>query len=181
MLPGMAERYRKVSVKIWGDAKFREFSNNGKLLFLFLLTHPAMTSIGAMRATVPGLAAEIGWPVQAFRKAFREALNEGLLEVDEKASLLIVKNFVKHNRPESPNVVKSWAAQIPLLPESPILTGHLQRVRDEIEGLGKAFAEAFPKALPKGMPNPEPEPEPEPEPQPKLKRAARAGGGGLDF
>lgn len=45
-------RYRKIDSRIWNDAKFRELSDNGKLVFLMLLTHPSMTSLGAMRATV---------------------------------------------------------------------------------------------------------------------------------
>ena len=45
-------KYRKVDPKIWNDEKFRELSDSAKLLFLFLLTHPHMTPLGAMRATV---------------------------------------------------------------------------------------------------------------------------------
>ena len=50
-------RYRKVALVIWQDEKFRAFTDDGKLAFLFLLTHPAMTSVGAMRATVAAISA----------------------------------------------------------------------------------------------------------------------------
>ena len=65
-------KYRKVDPRIWNDAKFRDLSDNGKLVFFFLLTHPNMTSLGAMRHTIPGLAAELGWDVEVFGKAFQE-------------------------------------------------------------------------------------------------------------
>ena len=54
-------RYRKVEVRIWNDEKFRRLSDDGKLLFFALLTHPNLTGIGAMKASRSGLAEELGW------------------------------------------------------------------------------------------------------------------------
>ena len=54
-------RYRKIDPRIWNDKKFRSLSDRAKLLFFMLLTHPSMTALGAMRATLPGLASEMGW------------------------------------------------------------------------------------------------------------------------
>lgn len=47
-------KYRKISPCIWNDAKVRELSDKGKLALLFLLTHPHMTPLGAIRANAPG-------------------------------------------------------------------------------------------------------------------------------
>jgi hypothetical protein len=52
-LGGCVSRYRKLDVRLWNDTKFRALSDNGKLAFIFTLTHPGMTMIGAMRATIP--------------------------------------------------------------------------------------------------------------------------------
>jgi hypothetical protein len=71
-------RYRKVDPKIWNDAKFRALTERGKLVFLFLLTHPHMTMVGAMRATLPGLAAEIDIEAKAFGEAFGEAFRKAM-------------------------------------------------------------------------------------------------------
>lgn len=160
-------RYRKISTRIWGDANFRSFSNNGKLVWFFVLTHPQMTSMGAMRATIPGLAAELGWSEKAFREAFREPLSKGMLKVDEKASLLVVPKFLFHNAPESPNVVTSWSSQYEVLPECQLLTVYLQEVKGFVEGLGEGFRKAFAIPLSKGMPYPELQPELDPELQPE--------------
>jgi len=152
----MAAKYRKISPSIWNDAKFRRLSDNGKLVFLFILTHPAMTAIGAMRGTIPGLAAEIGWTPEAFREAFGEAFREGLISVDEKASFLACPNFVKHNLPESPNVVRSWRDVLLLVPECEARVLHMVRMKSHLEalheGFAKAFAEAFPEALGEALP-----------------------------
>lgn len=154
-------RYRKVSTRIWNDAAFREFSDAGKLCFLFILTHPSMTALGGMRATLSGLAEELGWSPEAFREAFLEALSKGMVKHDEKASMIFLPKFIRHNPPESPNVVKSWDGHLEMLPECELQVECVQCAYDFVKGLGKAFAEALPEAFRKAMPNPEPEPEPE--------------------
>jgi hypothetical protein len=90
-------RYRKIDPRIWNDAKFRDLSDRGKLAFLFILTHPHMTSLGAMRGSLSGLATELGWSEKAFREAFGEALAKGMLEHGEKASFVGVPNFLRYN------------------------------------------------------------------------------------
>lgn len=146
-------RYRKIDVRIWNDAKFRGLSDRGKLAFLFLLTHPNMTSLGAMRATVPGLASELEWPEKAFREAFREALSKGMAKHDETACFVGLPNFIKYNPPESPNVVKNWAECVDLIPECEAKDVLLQHVKDLMQGFSEGFLKALGEALPKGMPN----------------------------
>jgi hypothetical protein len=150
-------KYRKVDVKVWNDTKFNSMSERGKLIFLFLMTHPNLMMLGAMRATVPGLAAEIHIPLEGFQEAFKEVIQKGMAKYDETACLVWLPNFLKYNRPESPNVVRSWAEAYDLLPESALKDVIIQRLKGFIEGLSeafrKAFAEAFqelPEAFPKG-------------------------------
>lgn len=156
-------RYRKIDPRIWNDGKFRDMSDNGKLVFLFLLTHPHMTALGAMRATVAGLAEELGWCVEAFRKAFHEALLKGMAEHDAKACLIALPNFIRYNSPESPNVVKAWANSLDLLPECGLKTRVTSRAKAFAEALPEAFAKALPEAFAKGMPYQEQEQEQEQE------------------
>ena len=138
---GRMARYRKIDTRIWNDEKFASLSDNGKLVFLFVLTHPHLTALGAMRATLPGLAAELGWTERRLSEAFQEAFRKGLFEHDSQACFVGLPNFLRYNGPESPNVVKSWAAAVDLIPECMIKQQLLQRV--------KAFAEAFRKPLAK--------------------------------
>jgi hypothetical protein len=158
-------RYRKIDTRIWNDEKFSLLPDGGKLIFLFLLTHPHMTSLGAMRATIPGLAAELGWEEKPFRKGF-ETLSKGLVEHSEKASYIGIPNFLKYNPPENPNVVKSWAAVIDLLPECDLKYSLLERVKGLVERLPEPFRNAFEtvcQTISKRARIPEPEPEPEPD------------------
>ncbi len=155
-------RYRKVSTRIWNDETFRNLSDDSKLAFLFLLTHPHMTSIGAMRATIEGLAAELGWTQQRLSKGLAEPLRKGIIAIDERAFCVALPNFAKHNPPENPNVVKSWAGILDLIPECELKSLIVQRLTCAIEGLAEPFREAF-ETLSKEFRIPEPEPEQEQE------------------
>ncbi|MBI9078321.1 MAG: hypothetical protein JEY79_01115 [Pseudodesulfovibrio sp.] len=163
-------KYRKVSPFIWNDGKFRHLSDNSKLVFFFLLTHPHMTALGAMRANVAGLGAELGWLPKGFREAFLEATEKGMVRYDETASFVWLPKFLKHNPPESPNVVKAWAKSLELLPECDLFYSMLQHVQGYAEGLPEAFAKVLPEAFRKSMPYQEQEQEQEQDIPPKAPR-----------
>ncbi|KAF1076240.1 hypothetical protein MKHDV_01261 [Halodesulfovibrio sp. MK-HDV] len=135
-------RYRKISVCIWNDAKFLALSHDAKLVVFFMLTHQDLTQLGALRATIPGLACELGMKLETFGKAFEEVLHQGIVEYDEKL-LFWFPNFLKHNLPESPNVVKSWHYGYRQLPETPLRSEILLGVRELVATLTQGFREAF--------------------------------------
>jgi hypothetical protein len=159
-------RYRKVDPRIWNDEKFRALSNKGKLVFFMLLTHPSMTALGAMRGTTSGLAEELGWPVEAFRDAFNDVLAQDMVEQDSKACLIALPNFIRYNRPESPNVVKAWVGALDLLPECDLKQAVVQRAKGFVGEMPKGFRDAFRESFDKGMPYQEQEQEPEQEESP---------------
>ena len=146
-------RYRKISPCIWNDAKVRGLSDKGKLALFLLLTHPNMTSLGALRANLPGLACELGWKTSVFARAFRELLDCGMARQDADAQLIWFPKFLKHNAPESPNVVRGWAAAFEELPECPlkldVLAGAWATLAAFGEGFRDAFREVFGEVLPK--------------------------------
>jgi hypothetical protein len=160
-------KYRKIDVRIWNDAKFRDLSHNAKLVFFFLLTHPNMTALGAMRSTLSGLAEELDFELEVFREAFREAFAKGMVKHDSKACLIALPNFIKYNQPESPNVVKAWVNSLDLLPECDLKNDVISLSANALKGYSKAFREALPEAFlktyPKSMPNQEQEQEQEQE------------------
>lgn len=149
--------YRKIDVLIWNDTKFRALSHHGKLVFIMLITHPGMTSLGAMRATPEGLGAELKMHSEAFAEAFGEVLAQGLALHDEDASCIFIPNFVKYQAAESPNVIKAWAKQLEWIPECDLKDRAVASVQAYTEGLSEgfriAFRVAFQKAYPKTPPN----------------------------
>ena len=125
--------FRKIDVRIWNDAKFNELSHLGKLIFIFLITHPGMTMLGAMRATPAGLAEELQASPEGFREAFDEVLLKGLAKVDQKASCIWLPNFLKYQSAESPNVLRNWAKQVEFIPECSLKTLAVSGLRDYAE------------------------------------------------
>lgn len=160
-------RYRKIDVRMYGDAKFRRLSRPqpcGQYLWIWLLTGPCTSVIPGVIPHGPAAMAErIGWPVEAFRKAFAEVLDEGMAKADFDAPLIVLPNAVRYDPPQSPNVVRSWRVVWDELPECSLKLEFWQSVKGFLEAFGKGFTEAFGEACPKPSANPEPEPEPEPE------------------
>jgi hypothetical protein len=143
-------RYRKVDPRIWNDAKFSAVSDDAKLLFLYVMTHPHSTALGAFRATIPGLSAELNWPVARGREAFGQLTAARMIEHDEQAGFIGLPNFLKYNRPESPNVVRSWSEGFHLIPECGLKDRLAARMKAFAEGLGEGFRKAFGEAFPEG-------------------------------
>ena len=159
-------RYRKVDPRIHNDRKFCSLSLEARYLFLFVLTHPQMTALGAFRTTKESLVSELKGLGEGFDEGFEEVLQKGLLKYDGESCLLYAKNFVKYNPPENPNVVKGWLSALDLLPECPLLIevlvnassvahalfdgskkGTINPLESVIETLSKEFGQPLPKSL----------------------------------
>lgn len=150
-------RYRKIDTRIWNDQKFISLSDDAKFVFMLLLTHQHLTPIGAMRTTVSGLASEMRWEFKRFNVAFNEIIKLNMVRFDEASSYLWLPNFLKYNRPESPNVVKSWEDILDYLPECALLNEMITKVASMVSTMSEAFVEALPHAFRKAMPNQEQE------------------------
>ena len=153
-MSNVKQKYRKVSTHIWNDQKFRALSERAKLSFLFIITHPHMTPLGAIRANLPGLAFELGMETKAFAEAFAEVLAQGMAKHDEKGLLIWFPNFLRHNPPESPNVVKSWVGGYNDLPECDLKTHLIKRAACTVDALSQGFREAFFEAFGQVCPQP---------------------------
>lgn len=140
-------RYRKIDVRMWNDRKFRELSDNGKLAFILLLTHPDTTQIGTIRTRVSNLADELGWQRDAMSHAIQEVTLNGMIDADEKAGLMVINNFLKYNAPSSPNAFKSWCELIDLMPECYLLDKHVARLKTFVDGLSVGMRNAIPNDL----------------------------------
>jgi hypothetical protein len=156
-------RYRKVDPRIWGDEKFLRLPERAKLIFLYLLTNPSMTMLGAMRGSSSGMAEEVGVEVDEFRDAFQRIVDAGMVRFDQRARFVWLPKFLRYNRPESPNVVKAWPAAFAMLPECKLRDDLLKQLRVFAEGLPEGFRDAFMDVFDNGMPTQEQEQEQEQE------------------
>lgn len=167
--------YSKIYRKIWLDAKFRALSDDGKMLFLFLLTCPdSGTMPGLLRMGKAGLAESLDWSQdrlakalpevfpkalpKAFAKGFPEAFRGALAVADWEARLVYLPNALRYNLPQSPNVVRSWSDQWDALPECELKDVAYEAYFEAMKALGEAFAKAFREALAKPFGKPSPKP-----------------------
>ncbi|KRC30671.1 hypothetical protein [Acidovorax sp. Root217] len=144
--------YRKVSTATWSDRKVLNLTPlqpSGQALFLMLMVGPQSTHIpGVQPVGRLAFAEMLGWEVEAFDEAFSEAYREGLAKADWKARLIFVPNAIKHNLPQSPNVVKSWGSMWARVPECDLKTEVWTALHDALSALGQGFVDAFKSACP---------------------------------
>ncbi len=89
------------------------------------------------------MAEELDWDMEAFDKAFLEVSDHGMAKADFKARLVWLPNALKHNKPESPNVVRSWRVEMDLLPECDLKNEAIERIREYLETIGPSYVSAF--------------------------------------
>lgn len=160
-------RYRKIEVQIWGDKKYRCLSSLppcGQGLWLYLLTSTNTGPIpGLFRAGRAAMAEELGWELKDFDKAFEEVSQQGMVKADFEARVIWIPNAIKHNKPESPNVVISWGKEIDLIPECELKDEAIARLYEYVQlidsesdnaqkqSYSKAFEKAFAKSFAKAL------------------------------
>jgi hypothetical protein len=92
------------------------------------------------------LAEDLEWSIEGFRKAFQEISIAGLAQADWKARVVWIRNAIKYNKPENPNVVKGWRAAWDEVPECPLKCEANERLQAFTDTLGESFGQAFREA-----------------------------------
>jgi hypothetical protein len=140
-------RYRKIEVRTWSDDSFKALTPLppcGQALWFFLLTGPHTGPIpGLYRAGRAAMAEELNWDLDDFDKAFKELVDLSMVVAEFGSKLIWLPNAIKHNKPESPNVVRHWRVELDLLPECPLKRRALDEMRAVLMEIGPAYVTAF--------------------------------------
>lgn len=176
--PESKHRYRKISTRMWADARFLALSvppPNGQSLWLYLLTGPHTNNIpGLFVAGEAMLAEALGWDVEGFREAFAELSaevvahdlteaqtiasrggsadghSEPMVKVDWSHRVVFLPAAIRHNAPESPNVVTGWRVAWSEIPDCPLKLQAWESLFASLKtSLGDKFATAFSTACPR--------------------------------
>jgi hypothetical protein len=75
-------RYSKVFVKIWHSKDFRTLTEEGKMLFLYLLTSPHRNMGGLYYLPLPYLCFDVGLDEERVSKAFEELTDKDMALYD---------------------------------------------------------------------------------------------------
>ncbi|MEM9597057.1 MAG: hypothetical protein AAGD06_22485 [Acidobacteriota bacterium] len=148
-MPKSKGSWRKVPVDIHNDPRFRDLSMTAGYLLFHIHTHPQMSSMGCMRHSPEGLAAELRRkaPMDAVLEAFRELIAAGYLVADVDASFIGLPDFFAWAPVSSPNLVKSWGDLLEHVPRCAAQADYFERVAGHVESLGDSYSAVLPEAF----------------------------------
>lgn len=135
-------RYKKIDVRIWNDAKFNALSSDAQLIFLYLLTSPQTTMLGAVPVDKHTVSRILKFDDIRYGIGYKQLFQYGMLEYDE-AGIFWIKNFLKYNPPENPKVVISYASLLDLFPECPLLIKIAKSVLRACEARGDSYVNSL--------------------------------------
>lgn len=123
---------------------------NAQFLWLYLLTGDATIAIpGVVPITREGLASRLNWtPSKTFNACLKEISDAGMALFDWNAGMVWCASAFRYNKPQSPNVVRSWGKSFDLLPECALKVKVWEAIRDYCSELGEAFTKAFTETFP---------------------------------
>lgn len=125
--------YRIVNSRVWNDEKFRTFSDDAQLLWLYCLTNPHMNSLGCYVISKATIADDLQWPTRRLDRAFSELLAKHVLSYHEPTRLLLIRNYLRYNKTFKNEASKiAVLRQIPQLPKSPILNEFIALAKDSL-------------------------------------------------
>lgn len=144
---GEGPRYFRVSPRFWDDAA--SWSDDAKLLALYILTCHHRTSEGLFRLPKAYAREDMEWSQERFEEGFRELLEAGFIDYDETARVVLIRKALKYQQPANENVAKSAVDKLKELPETRLWQEFRQLAEQYSEHLGKQLREQFgePQAL----------------------------------
>lgn len=165
--------YGKIETGIWNSRKVRGLSDQGKLLFTYIVACPHGNSLGCFVLHAGYITADLEWDSKRVSKHLSELVSAGLIEMDSRTSLIRIIGWWGHNTIENPKVAIAAANTLALLPRCAVFYAAIQ----EIRRVGNVFMAPHVEAIEtpsqtsietrhdiaRAFPEPDPEPEPEPE------------------
>jgi len=99
-------RYRRVLTNIWVcDDKFQNYSTEGKLLFLYLITNEHINESGIYKITYKTIANETDIPKERVAELIKDELSNNV-SYDEENNVIFVHKFLKFNGGGNPKLLK---------------------------------------------------------------------------
>jgi hypothetical protein len=123
-------RYSKVFVKIWHSKDFRMLSEEGKMLFLYLLTSPHRNMGGFYYLPLPYLCFDVGLDERRVSKAFEELTDKDMAQYDYDTQVVFIKKWFSYNPIENENQAKGLNKQLAEIPKSKLFKPFVNSVKD---------------------------------------------------
>ncbi len=142
-------RYYRVACRFHEDEKVRKWSDRTKLFSLYVLTTKHRNLEGFFLLPPDYAAADLGWKRSHVIKELGILEAEGFLSFDPATNLVLVRNALRYQQPDSPNVQKAVIGRIKSLPNNETLLRQFVTLATEHCGRPgiSACARKFPELL----------------------------------
>jgi hypothetical protein len=161
----VAREFGRLKTVMWQRPKFHALSDDGKMLWLYLISCPHGNALGAFVASRGYMGDDLRWQPERLIQTVSELLAKGFIDRDDTFDLIIIRGWWEHNTIENPKVAIGAMKTFETLPQCEKLWAHFRDFSALPEPLRKLFAERYPNGIETKKPKPEPEPEIQPEPQ----------------
>ena len=117
--------YRQIDCKLWTDPKVRELNSNGKLLFLYFLTHTHSHFSGIYYIPMTTICHETAIKRDGVEKGIRSLLDVSLTQYDPVNEIVWVCNMLTYNG-VSKNILLGVANHLETLHNTPLIHDFLK-------------------------------------------------------
>ena len=94
--------FSKISPAVWHSPRFNSLpSDDGRDLYLYLLSSPHQTSAGAYHLPEGYACADLRWPEGRYRQARDQLITADLITFDADTEAVMIKRWFKHNPPKN--------------------------------------------------------------------------------
>lgn len=143
-------KYRQVDTRLWSDRKFLALSDDGRMLWMFLLTAPQTLPIpGVIVGGQAALAEQLGWTVPRLQKGYGELLTKGLA-IRFEGRLTWLPNALKYQKISGPNALIGMSKVWDDVPECELKTEIWEALKIACKKWSKLFDKGF--AIPLSKP-----------------------------
>lgn len=158
-------RYFRISPRFWSRAEQKDWTDDMKMLALYLLTCPHRTTEGLYRLPKQYAQADLEWSPERFGEPFAQLLEDGFCDYDEQAQVVLIRGALKYQACANANVATAAVKRLHELPETRLAWEFRQLVEQFDEQLAKQLPEQF-GDTPSPTPTPPPSPSLTPAPSP---------------
>ena len=141
-------RYQRVAETFWSVVKLRRWPDDAIIMFLYILTSKHRTLEGFYLLPIAYIATDLDWTARRTQKTINILVKYNVIAYDAGTDVVLIKNALKYQTPDSSNVVTGLIARVKRLPGTILMKEFIEiaKVHCQRDGLSRS-AQYLPHAL----------------------------------
>ena len=132
-------RYAKIYPKMWRNNEFRDLNEDGRSIFLYLLTSPHLNMVGFYYLPIGYISDDIQWKSERVSKGLRNCIERGFIKYDSITSVVLILNYLKFSPIENPNQAKGAIKNLFDMPHTVLFKDFEECIKKYAEPFQKGF------------------------------------------